>query len=70
MEKLLTCEEVAMRYSVKIDTVWAWVREKKLAAIKTGKMYAFRPRDLEKFEEENSTTKGQEGLDCDSGSDD
>ena len=55
MEKFLTCEDVATRYNVKINTVWRWVREKKLAAIKTGKKYAFRLQDLEKFEDENKT---------------
>jgi excisionase family DNA binding protein len=58
MEKLLTCEQVAERYNVKVETVWGWVRDKKLPAVKTGKMYAFRPKDLEKFEVENLTVKG------------
>ena len=55
MEKLLTCEDVAARYSVELTTVWRWVREKRLTAIKTGKMYSFRLQDLEKFEAENAT---------------
>ena len=56
MEKLLSCEDVALRYSVEIATVWRWVREKKLTAIKTGKTYKFRPQDIERFEAENTTT--------------
>lgn len=50
MEKYLTCEQVAERYGVKVITVWAWIREKKLRAIKTGKMYRVKPDDLAEFE--------------------
>jgi excisionase family DNA binding protein len=57
LEKLLTCEQVAERYGVKVITVWEWVREKRLSAVKAGKKYLFRPVDLEKFEDENTTTK-------------
>ena len=50
-----SCQEVADRYGVKISTVWAWVREKKLPAIKIGKIYKVRKEDLEKFETQNLT---------------
>jgi excisionase family DNA binding protein len=54
-EKYLTCEEVAERYGVKKLTVWGWIREKKLNAIQTGKLYRIRPQDLEDFESIRST---------------
>lgn len=50
MEKYLSCEEVAEKFGVKLITVWAWIREKKLPAIKIGKMYRITPKDLEEFE--------------------
>lgn len=53
MEKLYTCNDVATRYSVKIETVWSWIRTNKLRAIKTGKNYRVRESDLAKFEESN-----------------
>lgn len=48
--KLWTCEEIAERYGVKLTTVWAWIREKRLSAIRIGKQYRVRPQDLEDFE--------------------
>lgn len=54
-EKYLTCEDVAERYGVKKLTVWGWIREKKLNAIQTGKLYRIRQRDLEDFESIRST---------------
>lgn len=55
MDKYLTPQEVADRYGVKVITVWSWIREKKLKAIKTGKMYHIRPQDLAEFEESRQT---------------
>lgn len=55
MEKYLSCEQVAEKYGVKLITVWAWIREKKLPAIKIGKMYRIKPSDLEAFEEARKT---------------
>lgn len=55
MEKYLTCEQVAERYGVKVMTVWAWIREKKLPAIRIGKGYRIRPKDLEAFEAARKT---------------
>jgi excisionase family DNA binding protein len=34
MEKLLTCEQVAERYSVKVVTVYEWIKSRKLPAVK------------------------------------
>ena len=56
MEKLLTCEQVAERYSVKVITVWEWIRSKKLPAIKVGgKFYRIRAEDLAIFEKQHET---------------
>ena len=55
MEKLYTCEEIAERYKVKVKTVWEWVRNSKLPAVKIGKMYRVREEDLAAFEEANKT---------------
>lgn len=50
MESRYSCEEVAKMYGVKTITVWAWIREKKLPAVKIGKFYKIRPEDLKAFE--------------------
>jgi len=56
MEKLLTCEQVAERYGVKTNTVWEWIRAKKLLAIKVaGSLYRIRPEDLAAFEASGET---------------
>lgn len=52
MEKIYSCEQVAERYSVKLSTVWRWIRNKKLRAFKTGKKYAVSEGDLMRFEDE------------------
>ncbi len=51
LEKYLSCEDIANKFDVKIITVWSWIREKKLKAIKIGKMYRITPQDLLEFEE-------------------
>jgi len=59
MEKLLTCEQVAERYSVKVITVWEWIRTNKLPAVKiNGRNYRIRAEDLVAFEQQNETTGG------------
>jgi excisionase family DNA binding protein len=59
VEKLLTCEQVAERYSVTLKTVWEWIRSKKLPAVKVGgRNYRIRPDDLEAFEKQYETTGG------------
>lgn len=55
MEKYMTCEDVAERYSVEVATVWGWIRRKKLGAIKAGKVYRITQEDIRKFEEEGRT---------------
>ena len=56
MEKIYSCDEIADRYGVKINTVWDWIRNKKLTAMKIGKYYKVRENDLKKFEENSLTT--------------
>jgi len=55
LSKMYTCEEVAERYSVKVITVWDWIRKKKLNAIKLGREYRVSEDDLIQFEEERKT---------------
>lgn len=55
MSKMYTCEEVAERYSVKVITIWDWIRKKKLNAIKLGREYRVSEDDLIQFEEERRT---------------
>ena len=56
MELFYSCEQVAERYGVKVETVWAWIREKKLSAVKIGKGYRVSESDLATFEQKNKTT--------------
>lgn len=56
MEKLYSCEQVAAHYSVKVETVWGWIRDKKLPAVKIGKVYRVREDDLCELEQRCRTT--------------
>lgn len=55
MSKMYTCDEVAERYKVKTITVWDWIRQKKLNAIKLGREYRVSEDDLIRFENERKT---------------
>ena len=55
MSKLYTCEEIANRYSVKLITVWDWIRKKKLPAVKIGREYRIREEDVKEFEDSRRT---------------
>ena len=57
MEKLYSCTEVAEHYGVAVDTVWTWIKEKKLTAVKVGRAYRIYETDLKAFEKANSTNK-------------
>lgn len=57
MEVLYSCEDVANRYGVKVETVWTWIREKRLPAVKIGKGYRVNENDLNAFEKKNRTTQ-------------
>ena len=50
MEKFYSCEQVADRYGVMVSTVWKWIRENKLSAVKIGGVYRVRESDLAAFE--------------------
>ncbi len=54
MEKLFTCEDIATRYGVAISTVWKWIREKKLIAIRIEKNYRVTESELLRFEKERT----------------
>lgn len=59
MSKMYTCEEVSERYSVKVITVWDWIRKKKLSAIKIGRDYRISEEDLKSFETERRTVQSE-----------
>lgn len=60
MDKLYTCEDVAERYSVKLKTVWDWIRKGTINAIKVGRYYRIRESDLEAFEQANMTAAAEQ----------
>lgn len=60
MAQMFTCEEVAERYKVKVITVWEWIRQKKLSAIKLGREYRISEEDLKAFERSRRTTNSEE----------
>ena len=57
MEKFDSCGQVAERYGVKVETVWAWIRDERLSAVKIGKIYRVRESDLAAFEKGNQTVQ-------------
>ena len=57
LKKFYSCEQVAKRYGVKISTVWAWIREQKLPAIRLGGVYRVKESSLVTFEQQNQTSK-------------
>lgn len=58
MERLYTCEEIARRYSVKVPTVWRWIRNKQLSTINlNGSGYRVSESDLVAFEESKRVRK-------------
>lgn len=61
MAQMFTCEEVAERYKVKVITVWEWIRQKKLSAIKLGREYRISEDDLRAFEDSRRTVSEDAG---------
>lgn len=57
MSTYYTCDEIAAMYKVKVLTVWDWIRQKKLPALKIGKEYRVTNKDIEMFEESRRTIK-------------
>jgi len=42
---------------VRIDTIYRWIRQKRLAAVRAGNLYRIRRSEYERFLETNSTKK-------------
>lgn len=57
MVNLYTCDEIADRYGVTVGTVWGWVRQKKLNAIRisSGKGLRISEDDVAEFENARRT---------------
>ena len=49
MEKRFIVEEVAEATRHPVTTIWRWIREGKLEAVKTGKRYLVSEIELERF---------------------
>ena len=48
---MFTAQEVAERYNVTVESVWRWIRDGRLPAMRlTQRNYRIRPADLEAFE--------------------
>jgi excisionase family DNA binding protein len=61
MEKITyTVPEVAKRLQVRDKTVRAWIRDKKIRAIRVGREWRFREEDVQEFMERNLSTTSQE----------
>lgn len=59
---MYTCDEVAERYKVKVITVWEWIRQQKLGAIKIGKEYRISEDDLIAFENARKTIPAKQRI--------
>lgn len=57
MQKMYSCVDIAERYGVRVNTVWDWIRKKKLPAMKIGKDYKMSDKDIEVFEDSCRTVK-------------
>ena len=55
MSEMYTCKEGAERYKVKTLTVWGWIRQGKMSAIKLGRDYRISLEDIQKFEAKHHT---------------
>ena len=49
--RMMTSEEVAQKHEVKVKTVWKWIREKKLRAVRLAKGYRITADALAEFEQ-------------------
>lgn len=49
-KKRFSCEEIADMYGVHIQTVWRWIREGRLGAIRLGRNYYVRQADIDEME--------------------
>lgn len=48
MEKMLNAQEVAQLYGVTVQTIYRWVKSRKLRARRIGRTIRFRAGDLER----------------------
>lgn len=55
--RVMTCEEIAQRYGVKLTTVWRWMREGSLPSFKVGKAFYTYPEMLAEFEQKQLMEK-------------
>ena len=55
--RMRTAAGIVARYSVKIATVWGWIRNGRMPAVKVGKAYLVRQEDLQRFEAAHCTEK-------------
>lgn len=55
-DRLLSPLEVAEQLGVSDQTVYNWIREKRIAALKMGRLLRIRQGELERFVAANSTT--------------
>ncbi len=55
--KLLTPAEVAETLQVKLPRIYEAVHDRRLPAIKVGRLLRFRPQDLETFLERSTTVR-------------
>lgn len=67
MSKMYTCDEVAERYKVKVITVWDWIRQQKLGALKIGREYRVSEEDLNAFETARKTIPAKQPETCTEG---
>ncbi len=56
-QKLLTPAEVAGMLQVKVPRIYEAVHDRRLPAIKVGRLLRFRPRDIEAFLEHSTTAR-------------
>ena len=55
MKKRYSCKEIAEMYGVHVQTVWKWVREGRLGAVRIGGVYYIRQADIDEMEKRYAT---------------
>ncbi|MEG6567732.1 helix-turn-helix domain-containing protein [Thermoanaerobacterium saccharolyticum] len=54
MDNYYTPQEIAEKFKVKINTVYKWIREGKLKAVKVGDLWRISETELKRFIEDGS----------------
>ena len=57
-EALLSAEEVALYFGVKVTTVYCWCREGRIPCMKIGKHWRVRPEELVDFLRKTEESRG------------